>query len=187
MKYQIHITQKDNLDYFDNKLSKKTKTIERIIRNIQDNQGVVTRRGNAPLLVAKENNHWVIKGIAEQAEKGHRRLSKAMKWDSLTNHQQILLTVVKFDLFDDWEDCEQAAKKAFNNQEVTLDGIPRFLVGQVHVLNQGKYKIVNNNGKRVTYYGPDGEKKKTLEADSLGEFIRLEKGILHSVDFIEEK
>lgn len=193
MKHQIHVTQQDNSKYFDNKLSQKVNIIERVIRNIENDTGVVTRRGAVPLEVVRIDGRWTIKGELQGEKKLHTKqnkkesILKGKKWDAITRHEQILLTSVKFDTYEDWDECEQAAREAFNSGTESLDGIPRFRVEQVYELENKKYKIVKNNGKTVIYYGPEGEQKRTLEADSLGEFIRLDKKILHSIDFIKEK
>lgn len=193
MKQQIHVTPQDNSRYFDNKLSQKVKVIERTIRNIENDTGVITRRGAGPLEIVKIDGRWIIKGELQGEKELHTKqnkkesIPKGKKWDSLTRHEQILLTSVKFDTYEDWEECEQAAQEAFNSSTESLDGIPRFRVEQVYELENKKYKIVKNNGKTVVYYGPEGEQKRTLEADSFGEFIRLDKNILHSIDFIKEQ
>jgi hypothetical protein len=188
MKHQIHVTPQDNSKYFDNKLSQKVKVIERIIRNIENDTGVVTRRGACPLEVVNVGGQWTIKGELREAQNSNaeKKTPKEKKWDAITRHEQILLTSVKFDTYEDWDECEQAAQEAFNSGTESLDGIPRFLVGQVYEIENKKYKIAKNNGKTVIYYGPEGEQKRTLEADTLGEFIRIDKEILHSIDFTEE-
>lgn len=192
MKYQIHVTPQDNSKYFNNKLSQKVKVIERIIRNIENDTGVVTRRGACPLEVVKVDGRWKIKGELQEEQKIHAKqgkkesIPKEKKWDALTRHEQILLTSVKFNTYDDWDECERAAQEAFNSDKESLDGIPRFLVGQAYELENKKYKIAKNNGKTVVYYGPEGEQKRTLEADTLGEFIRLDKKILHSIDLVDK-
>jgi hypothetical protein len=185
MKYQIHVTQQNNRDYFDNKLSQKVKIIERIIRNIKNNSGVVTRRGNSPLEVVKVDGQWAIKG---ELQENHAEQSQSKKenWDTLTRHEQILLTSVKFDTYEEWDKCEQAAQKAFNVGAESLEGIPRFLINQEFIEENKKYKIIKNNGRTVTYYSSEGEQKRTLESDTFGEFIRLDRQVLHSIDFIEE-
>lgn len=195
MKYIIHINQRDNEIYFDNKLSKKHKSliIERIIRDIKTESGqttgIVTRRGKCPLEVVKIDDQWKVKGETEERSTNTKQTKpKERDWNSLTNHEQILLTAVKFNLFEDWEECEQAVQKAIveSSIEGLFNNIPRLKENQVYYVDDKKYKIIKNNGKTVIFFGPDGQQKRTLEADTFGEFIRLENCVLHSVDFIKE-
>lgn len=188
IKSDIYITQKDNNLYFDNTLSTKHNelVIQRIIRNIKTESevtGIVTRRGKCPLIVVKINERWKIKGELEESQ-DQKIKKQESSWDSLTRHEQILLTAVKFDIHEDFEQNEKLAEEAFNDNCNLLSGIMRFQEGEIYFLDNQKYKIVKNNKKKIIYYGPNGEEKRTLEADSFGEFFRPDVKIIHSADKI---
>ena len=192
----IKVTQAQNKRYFGNKLSKKQKPIyiERNVYNNTGSTGTITRRGASKLYVELDGNVWVITGEAKEEQttvssKPIKKSTESSVWQSLTSHQQRLITAVKFDIHEEWEECERVAEEASKNVSAIelLNNIPRFEKGDTYKLGNDKIKIISNNGTKVAFYGPNGEDHRSLECDTTGECIWIEKICLHSADKILQK
>jgi hypothetical protein len=190
-------------------------SILRIVRDIKyigkDKTGVVTRRGSPPLEVIELDGEWNINKVIEEpetkkdiqsekdfpeektaAEPKHKTIKEKSKkklsgWDSLTQHERNLITCVKYDTCDDFDENERLAKIGFNKdgRDVSFSGIPRFEAGSIYILDDEEYKITKNNGKHLFFSFRGSPAKTILETDLTGEYIRPIKNnmkIIHSED-----
>lgn len=179
-KESITYTDSDNQKYFEGKLKSNNK-IERIIRDKKNENGIetgiISRRKQAALKVRRIDKYWTIYGVVDAAAAVHKIVetetkekdNTALKQISkLSDHDHMLLLVVKFDCNEDA--LNQALIK--NTSDLLLENIPKFHINEKYKLNEIIYQVVDIKGEMIKFQSRNGIKRKHIEIDTIGEFFR---------------
>lgn len=195
-KESITYNDSDNQMYFEDKLPKSNNKIERIIRDKKNENGIetgiISRRGHPALKVRRIDKYWTIYGVVDAA--AHKIVETETKGkdntalkqiSNLSDHDHMLLLVVKFDCNEDA--LSQALKK--NTSDFLLEDIPRFHINEQYKLNEIIYQVVDIKGEMIKFRSKNGIKRKHIEIDTIGEFFRPinnNMDIIHAEDKLKE-
>lgn len=192
-KESIIYNDSDNQIYFEDKLPKSNNKIERIIRDKKNENGIetgiISRRGHPALKVRRIDKYWTIYGVVDAAahkietkNQGNTALKQISK---LSDHDHMLLLVVKFDCNEDA--LYQALKK--NTAEELLKNIPRFNINEKYKLHEIVYQVVDIKGEMIKFKSINGIKRKHIEIDTFGQFFRPinnKMDVIHAEDKLKE-